>query len=144
MQITTSITGAGNVKLGLKKIGQAIPGVTRKRLESWLRVVMKITVPYNGGTSYSVPLRGYQRTGELGRSTKIESGSNQAGPYARLVSNAKHSVYVIGDSAGEGQASIHDAYWITARAAIDSQIAALLREMEGDMSDVFRWAGAGL
>lgn len=144
MQLTTTITNAGNVKLGLRSIGQAIPKLTRRRLESWLRLVMKISVPYNGGTSYSIPFRGYQRTGELGRRTRVESGVNQTGVYGKIVSDAKHSVYVIGDSAGNGQAEIHNGFWIPMRENIDTQIVSLLAEMEGDMSDAIRMSGAGL
>lgn len=144
MQITTTITNSGNVKLGISKVGQAIPKLTRRRLESWLRVVMKISVPYNGGTSYSVPLRGYVRTGELGRRTRVESGENSTGVYGKVVSDAKHSVYVIGDSEGSGQAEVHSGYWVTMRDAIDSQIAALLSDMEADMSASLRMAGIGL
>jgi len=144
MQFTTTITNAGNVKLGLRKVGQAIPRLTRRRLESWLRVVMKIAVPYNGGTSYSVPLRGYVRTGELGRRTRVESGDNQTGVYGRIVSDAKHSVYVIGNALGEGQAEIHSGFWQALRDVLDNEIVSLLDQMEGDMSDAARMAGAGL
>jgi nucleoside-diphosphate kinase len=42
MQLTTTITNAGNVKLGISSVGRAIPKLTRRRLESWLRIVMKI------------------------------------------------------------------------------------------------------
>jgi len=144
MQLTTTITNAGNVKLGISSVGRAIPKLTRRRLESWLRIVMKIAVPYNGGTSYSVPLRGYTRTGELGRRTRVEAGENQTGVYGRIVSDAKHSVYVIGNSEGDGQASVHDGYWQTLRDVLDHEIVSLLDQMEGDMSDAIRMAGAGL
>lgn len=144
MQLTTTITNADNVKIGIRNIGKAIPKVTRRRLESWLRVVMKISVPYNGGTSYSVALRGYTRTGELGRRTRVESGENQTGVYGRIVSDAKHSVYVIGDSAGNGQAEVHSGFWIPMREALDREVVSLLDQMEGDMSDVIRMSGAGL
>lgn len=144
MQLTTTITKSGNVKVGLNKVGRAIPGLTRRRLERWLRERMKASVPYTGGTSYSIPLRGYKRTGELGRRTKVETGTNQNGVYGKITSDAKHSVYVIGNSAGEGQASVHAGIWIPMRDAIDAQIVSLLDEMEGDMSDAFRMAGMGL
>lgn len=144
MQLTTTITNAGNVKLGIRKIGRAIPKLTRRRLESWLRVVMKMSVPYNGGTSYSIPFRGYERTGELGRRTRVESGENSTGVYGKIVSDAKHSVYVIGNSEGEGQAEIHSGIWQKMRDVTDREIVSLLNEMEGDMSDAIRMSGAGL
>lgn len=144
MQLTTTITNADQVKLGIRHVGEAIPRITRRRLDRWLRFVVKISVPYNGGTSYSVPERGYQRTGELGRRTTTEVGENQTGIYGKVISTAKHSVYVIGNAEGSGQASIHHYYWVIMRDAFEQQIGMLLRDYEADLSEIVRSAGAGL
>lgn len=116
-QISIRIDGNVKVGAGMRALGNAIEDITDEELQDGLDAATKEAAGgYSGGNMYQVPPppnSGYERTGNLGRSTTWEI----AGRSYRIQSNAvsprgrAYSKYVIGDGRGEGQARIHIGRW---------------------------------
>lgn len=146
MQITAKVTGAGNIQQSLRTIGRAAPNIGKRRIQAAMTRAMKRAVPWDGGSSYAVPTSGdYQRTGTLGRETKVVS----SGEGYTVQSNAyqhghAYSKYVIGDAAGAGQASVHAGRWVLLAEAVEDELIPLTEEIDGDLSALARQEGIGL
>jgi len=134
-QFSVRIEGLAKLRVGLNKYIQTLPVITKAWLERVMEKAMKRSVPYRGGNAYDVPERNYERTGNLGRSTymvisgltytiKSEAASRRSGAY---------SVFVIGNSKGEGQARVHYGFWTPMRSAIDLELEAALPEGDREL-----------
>lgn len=118
-QISIRVDGNVKVGAGMKALGNAIEDISDDELQAGLEAATQEARggwPAGGHTGYTVappPNSGYERTGNLGRSTTWEI----YGRSYRIQSNAisqrgrAYSKYVIGDGRGEGQAKIHLGRW---------------------------------
>jgi len=152
MQISARLEGDDKLRRGLNTFNRVLPGLHMAKLRKAMERAKKRAVPWQGGGSYAVPLTddqrrvgGYVRTGNLGKSTRVE----EEGHTVTIVSDAvgKRGAYsrrVVGYADGEGQAWMHKGRWITLRQAVDDEIRPFLVEYDGDIADVLRQEGIGL
>lgn len=142
MQISVRLENDDKVRLGLNKWAQAVERISRDDLRDAMRRAKKRSVSDPAGGPYSVPERGYVRTGNLSASTElIEDGLT-----FRIESNAMHdgepySVYVIGRADGSGQARIHQGWWTPLRTSVDDEIDDLVRDIDADLGQSAEAAG---
>ena len=150
-KITVS-TNAGNVQIGINKVASALPAITKKQIKAAMTKAVKVARgnwPNGGGPGgYSIPQppgTRYQRTGNYGRSMKIQ----EVGLSFILTSDAKrkgrsYSRYVGGTAAGAGQARIHSGRWPLVSVAVSDQIRDLVASIENDIENAARAAGVGM
>ena len=150
-KITVS-TNAGNVQIGINKVASALPAITKKQIKAAMTAAVKVARgnwPNGGGPGgYSIPQPAgtrYQRTGNYGRSMKIQ----EVGLSFILTSDAKrkgrsYSRYVGGDSYGAGQAGIHSGRWPLVSEAVSAKIRDLVASIENDIEIAARAAGVGM
>lgn len=142
VQFSVRMEGFDEVRVGFNKFIQTLPVITKAWLKRVMTLAMKRSVPYKGGNSYAVPERGYERTGNLGRSTYLmESGLTYTIKSEAMHKGHAYSVYVIGNSEGEGQASVHYGFWAPMRSAVDLELEAALPEADRDLQHGIEAAG---
>lgn len=142
-QFSMRVEGLDKVRVGFNKLITTLPVITKAFVKKLMQAAMKQSVPYNGGSSYDVPERGYIRTGNLGKSTYLQ----ESGLTYTIKSNAysyrgkPYSVYVIGDAQGQGQARVHQGWWTPMRTAIDYQLENALPEADRELQKGVEAAG---
>ena len=128
-QFSVRVEGLDKLRVGFNKFITTLPVITKAWLKRVMALAMKRSVPYKGGNSYAIPERGYERTGNLGSSTYLmESGQTYTIKSEAVRKGHAYSVFVIGNSAGEGQASVHYGFWTPMRSAVDLELEAALPE----------------
>ena len=149
-KITVS-TNAGNVKIGIEKVADNLPRITKKQIKAAMTAAVKVARgnwPNGGGPGgYSIPQpvgTRYQRTGNYGRSMKIQ----EVGLSFILTSDAKrkgrsYSRYVGGTAAGAGQSRFLYR-WPLVSVAVSDQIRDLVASIENDIENAARAAGVGM
>ena len=136
MQLTVRLENDDKVRTGLNKWAKAVEKITTDDVRAAMKRAKKRSVSDPAGGPYSVPERGYQRTGNLSASTfLVEDGLS-----FRIESNAMHngdpySVFVIGNADGGGQAGIHQGFWVPMRTAVDDEVADLVRDIDADLGE---------
>ena len=141
-QFSVRIEGLDKLRIGLNKYIQTLPVITKSWLERIMEKAMKRSVPYKGGNVYDVPERGYERTGNLGRSTyMVINGLTYTIKSEAASKGGAYSVLVIGNSKGEGQARVHYGFWTPMRSAIDLELEAALPEGDRKLQEGIEAAG---
>lgn len=142
-QFSMRVEGLDKVRVGFNKFVTTLPVITKAVIKKMMLAAMKQSVPFNGGNSYGVPERGYIRTGQLGRVTRLDENgltytiksdayTRQGKPYSRLV---------IGDAQGQGQARVHEGWWVPMRTAVDYQLENALPEADRELQKGAEAAG---
>ena len=150
-QITLTFTNLGNVQRGIRTVGQAIPGITKRNFKRAMKRAKKVASGgWSGGANYTVsllPNQGYERTGNYGQSFKI----TEVGWNWRLESHAMgergqgYTTYVGGNAEGEGQAAIHAGRWPLIKDAVMAEVErSLVQEIDADLTRVIQQEGLGL
>lgn len=141
-QLSLRIHGLNELRIGFNRFAQTIKPLTRELTLEAMQRAQKASVSFPSGGAYSVPERGYIRTGNLSASTYIKTD----GLTTTLVSEAMrdgrpYSVYVVGDADGYGQAGIHVGYWQTLRRSVDDEVEDLVRDIDEKLGDSAEAAG---
>lgn len=133
-QLSIRLENDDKVRTGLNQWAQSVRPITREQMREAMRRAKKRSVSDPPGGAYSVPERGYLRTGNLSASTYlVENGLT-----VTIVSNAVqdgrgYSRYVIGNADGSGQARIHVGYWTPLRQSVDDEVEDLVRDIDEDL-----------
>lgn len=131
------------VRIGLNRWAQAITRITKDDLRETMRLAKKRSVSDPAGGAYSVPERGYVRTGVLSASTYLQEN----GLSVSIVSNAvskegrAYSTYVVGNADGYGQAQIHRDFWTPLRTSVDDGVELLVGKLDDDYGEAARKEG---
>lgn len=136
---------ADRVRIGLSKFRDAIPGIGRRVWRAILQRVIRIVTRYPAKR----PGQKYERTGLYGRSFKLETKHLGASSGYTLKSDAaqggrRYTKYVGGNSAGEGQAWMHEGRWANVRETIEDELEHVYAEFDADVATTLRQAGIGL
>ena len=135
-QFSIRLIGADKLQVGFNKYAQSVRTITRDDAREAMRRAKQASVSDPAGGPYTVPERGYIRTGNLSASTYLE----EDGLSFRIKSEAMrdgrpYSVYVIGSADGYGQAQVHVGYWKPLRESVDEQVEKLLEDLDKDLQD---------
>lgn len=148
MQISVRVTDNG-ITQGIRKVADGYVEATREEMDEITEDMQyEASGGYSGGSSYDlVPERGYQRTGNYGRSFVRE----KAGLTYRLTNATytptghEYGGYVGGNSEGQGQAWMHQGVWPTIRGAVDKIVnSELVARIERKLADFFQRMGVGM
>ena len=128
--------GLDTLQNGMNRFVKSVPEITRERNREAMRKAKKRSVSDPPGGAYSVPERGYVRTGNLSASTYLE----EDGLTVRIIVNAvrdgrDYGGYVVGNGDGYGQAGIHQGYWVTMRDAVDDEVEDLVRDIDEKLGE---------
>lgn len=134
--VSIRLVGADKLQIGFNKFAQSVRTITRDDAREAMRRAKKRSVSDPPGGAYSVPERGYLRTGNLSASTYLA----EDGLSFRIVSEAVHdgrpySTYVIGNADGYGQANIHAGYWTPIRQSVDEEIEELVVDIDAHLGE---------
>lgn len=135
-QLSIRIIGLDSLQVGFNKYARTVEPLTRDRTREAMRRAKKRSVSDPPGGAYSVPERGYIRTGNLSASTYLQEN----GLTVTIVSNAVrdgrgYSTYVVGDASGGGQAGIHQGYWTPLRESVDAEVEDLVRDVDEKLGE---------
>ena len=136
-QLSIRIIGLDKLQIGFNRFAQSVRPLTRELTREAMRRAKKRSVSDPPGGAYSVPERGYLRTGGLSASTYLQEN----GLTVTIVSNAvsregrPYSTYVVGNADGYGQANIHQGYWTTLRDAVDDEVEDLVRDIDEKLGE---------
>lgn len=141
VQITARFDGE-NVKRSTRNIGAGIPGLTQKAIERALKRAKTAVTKYPP----ELPNQRYRRTGRYGRAWGVSQlGMSYTLTGAAIDHNGRdYTRYVGGYADGSGQAAIHAGRWVLGAEAVDNELAPMVAEVEGDLSDLARQEGMGL
>ena len=151
MTTITVSTNAGNIKIGVEKVAENLPRLTKKQLKAAMtdaRKVARGNWPNGGGPGgYSIPQpqgTKYRRTGNYGRSMTItESGLSYILRSEAKRNGRTYAPFVGGNAIGALQAQIHAGRWPLLSRAVADQIRDLVAAIEGDIEIAARAAGVG-
>lgn len=143
MQASIRWEGLNELRVGFSRLARIVPDITVEGVEEVATRAMKRSVPWNGGSNYSIPERGYTRTGNLGRSTFVERDGYtvtiQSQAYTRH--GRPYSRHVIGDGFGEGQAKVHNGIWVPMKKAVDDEVEELSPRVEANIARGIQQSG---
>ena len=139
-QLSLTITGADNVRVGLQKLGPRLTGVTKRTIE---RLVKNVKKAYTPGPvqGYTVALRDgqrYVRTGTLASGMTYRPASGYGFTF---VSQAEYSPLVIGVADGSGQAWMHAGRWPLLLDVMTEKAEMITKEMEQEVTDSIEAVG---
>lgn len=135
----------GRIRVGLGKFREALPEIGKRVLRRLLQRVIRAVTRYPAER----PRQRYQRTGLYGRSFKLETRHIGASAGYTIKSDAvqkgrHYTRYVGGNSAGEGQAWMHQGRWANVREELDAELEHVYAEMDADVATTLRQYGIGL
>lgn len=136
-QFSIRLIGDDKLRVGLDRYAVSVRTITREDAREAMRKAKQRSVSDPPGGAYTVPDRGYRRTGNLSASTYLEEN----GLSFRIKSDAispegkAYSVYVIGDGGGYGQASIHQGYWTPLKVSVDEAVEELLIDIDEHLGE---------
>jgi hypothetical protein len=141
VQLTSRFDGE-QVKRSTRNIGAGIPGLSQKAIGRALKRAKTAVTKYPP----ELPNQRYRRKGRYGRAWEVsQSGLSYTLQGAAIDRNGRdYTRYVGGYADGSGQADIHSGRWVLAADAVDNELAPLVAEVEGDLSDLARQQGMGL
>ena len=148
-QITVK-TNAGQVIQSFRRVGEAMPGTVKADVKAVMETARYEASGYwTGGASYGVPEvpgQTYQRTGTYGASFKITDNGYRSFTLssAAVQRGVDYTRHVGGDYAGQGQAAVHRGRWPLIFNAVSRQVAALVKNVEQSLTDLFNQGGFGL
>ena len=143
MTTITVSTNAGNIKIGIEKVADNLPRITKRQIKSAMTEARKTARgnwPNGGGPGgYSIPQTSgtrYRRTGNYGRSMTIQ----EIGLSFKLSSTASrngktYAPFVGGNAYGTGQANIHAGRWPLLSKAVSDSIRDLVASIENDIEN---------
>ena len=123
------------VRLGLYRLGQTLPNVTKAAVRKGMKAVKKeASGGYSGGNSYRVPERQgqkYIRTGEYGKSFDVvEEGLTFKLKSDAVQNGRRYTRYVGGYADGTGQSWFHRGRWPLIRDVVLRFAMSLTQELE--------------
>lgn len=135
----------GGLRVGLGKFREALPGIGKRVLRRLLLRVIRAVTRYPAER----PGQKYIRTGLYGRSFKLVTKHMGASAGYTIKSDAvqkgrHYTRYVGGNSAGEGQAWMHQGRWPVVREELDGELEHIYAEMDADVATTLRQHGIGL
>lgn len=138
MRKSIVIVGVKNAKRALETLGRSTVELFDGAAESWTKLVIQRELA--GRQNYPAPRQGqrYVRTYQLGSGWR--ASRTRLGRW-RIWNTQAYSVYVVGDSAGQGQAWMHRGRWWIARQRVDRHRPDLVGNTERLYVDSFnKWS----
>lgn len=136
MQITAKIDGEGDIRIGLRKLGGALPNLSARVIKTYmehLKVEVSAQYPAAEYAGYNVPFlpkQKYVRTGAYGAGFKVERN----GPQNYTLSNRVRYASLVGGAAdGSGQADVHYKRWPVVAERVEERISPLVDELDREI-----------
>lgn len=135
-QLSVRLIGADHLQVGFNRYVRTVQPITKEQTLEAMRRAKKRSVSDPSGGPYSVPERGYIRTGNLSASTYLVTD----GLSVRIESNAyqdgrAYSTYVVGNADGGGQAYMHKGWWVPLRQSVDDELETLEKDIDAKLGE---------
>lgn len=141
-QLTIRLEGDDRVRVGLNRWANTLEPLSREKLLFYMERAKKRSIPWLGGSRYAVPERGYRRTGNLGASADVVLEGLSARIQVEAYRNGRrYDVFVVGDAGGQGQAVVHQGWWVPLRKSVDDEVSYLADDLDESIQSSAEAAG---
>lgn len=143
-QVTVKITGDDELRVGLKRLGDAIPALSARAVRAAMvkaKEEASAQWPVAEYYGYNVGLRyqqKYERTGRYGGGFQVVRNGPQN---YTLQNRVAYAVYVGGDSNNQGQAWMHQGRWPLIRETVDKFVEPMVQQIEHEIDDTIEAVG---